>query len=100
MARRWLAIASGTLLCLGAASALVRSQAPSVAALPQAWTPPPQATFQNGQVTVVRAGRLFDPRSGTLRSNQVIVIRGDRIVEVGPNLAVPAGARTIDLSRA
>jgi len=43
---------------------------------------------------------MFDPRSGTLLTNQVIVVRGDRIMDVGPNVQIPAGARMIDLSRA
>lgn len=92
----WLCV-SGT-MDIGRAQA--PSQAPAVAALPPAWTPPPVATFQNGAVTVVRAGRLFDPVSGTLRPNQVIVARGDRIIEVGADVRVPAGATVIDLSRA
>ena len=54
---------------------------------------------QAEQVVAVRAGRLFDPRSGTMLTNQVIVISGDRIVDVGPSAAIPAGARTVDLSR-
>ncbi len=33
-------------------------------------------------------------------NNQVILIRGDRITDVGPGLAIPAGARVIDLSNA
>ena len=33
-------------------------------------------------------------------NNQVILIRGDKIVDVGPNLAIPQGARVIDLSNA
>ena len=33
------------------------------------------------QVVAVRAGRLFDSRSGTLAANQIILIRGDRIVD-------------------
>jgi imidazolonepropionase-like amidohydrolase len=73
---------------------------PSVAALPPAWTPPPPATYQTGQIVAVRAGRLFDPRSGTLRANQIILIRGDRITDVGASVAIPANARVIDLSRA
>lgn len=50
--------------------------------------------------TVIKAGRLFDAASGKLLSNQSIVIKGDRIVEVGANPTVPAGARVIDLSGA
>ncbi|HEV3330773.1 MAG TPA: amidohydrolase family protein [Bryobacteraceae bacterium] len=57
--------------------------------------PPPQGT-------AVRAGRLFDPRSGTNLSNYVILIQGDRIAEVGPagSVKIPDGVRVIDLSRA
>jgi imidazolonepropionase-like amidohydrolase len=79
----------------------LRSQGqPAVAALPQAWVLPPPAQVPAGQTVAVRAGRMFDPRSGTLLANQVIVIRGDRITDVGPNVQIPAGARVIDLSRA
>ena len=79
----------------------LRSQGqPAVAALPQAWVLPPPAQVPAAQTVAVRAGRLFDPRSGTLLANQVIVIRGDRITDVGPNVQIPAGARVIDLSRA
>jgi imidazolonepropionase-like amidohydrolase len=99
MSRRAFALCAGLVLML--APAALQSQAPSsVAALPQAWTPPPPARFQTGQVTAVRAGRLFDPKSGTLRANQIILMRDDRIVDVGPSVHIPAGARTIDLSRA
>jgi imidazolonepropionase-like amidohydrolase len=51
-------------------------------------------------VTAIRAGRLFDARSGTLLTDQIVLIRGDRIAEVGANVAVPAGARAIDLTSA
>src|SRR6266853_3623713 len=51
-------------------------------------------------LVAIRAGRLFDARSGTLVNNQVILIRGERITDVGPNLAIPAGARIIDMSNA
>jgi imidazolonepropionase-like amidohydrolase len=80
---------------------IVRSQAqPAVAALPQAWVLPPPAQVSPAQTIAVRAGRMFDPRTGTLLSNQVIVIRGDRIADVGPTAQIPAGARVVDLSRA
>jgi imidazolonepropionase-like amidohydrolase len=51
-------------------------------------------------VIAVRAGRLFDPKSGTLLQNQVILIRGERITDVGASLEIPAGAQLIDLSSA
>jgi imidazolonepropionase-like amidohydrolase len=50
-------------------------------------------------VTVIKAGRLLDPETGTAAANQVIVIEGERIKAVGANLAVPAGATVIDLSK-
>jgi imidazolonepropionase-like amidohydrolase len=55
------------------------------------------------QLTIIKAGRLFDARSGQMLSNQAILIEGDRIKEVGEPSAVSshaAGARTIDLSSA
>src|SRR5512138_3717626 len=52
------------------------------------------------QVVAVRAGRLYDSRSGTLVANQTVLIRGDRIAEVGSSVAVPADARVIDLGSA
>src|SRR6202171_5991092 len=50
----------------------------------------------------IRAGRLFDTKSAKLVSNQVVLIRGDRITEVGPaeRVKVPAGAEVVDLSHA
>src|SRR6266478_2846590 len=50
------------------------------------------------QVTVVRAGRLIDPDSGTVLSNQVILIKDGRIQAVGKELALPANPTVIDLS--
>jgi imidazolonepropionase-like amidohydrolase len=52
------------------------------------------------QVVAIRAGRLFDSRAGTLLNNQVIVIRGDRIADVGVAVPIPSDARVIDLSSA
>jgi len=50
------------------------------------------------QVTVVRAGRLIDPDSGTVLTNQVILIKDGKIEAVGKQLAVPVNATVIDLS--
>lgn len=54
------------------------------------------------RIVVVQAGRLFDGKSDRLLTNQVVVIEGDRIRQVGPrgSVQVPAGATVIDLSRA
>ena len=37
-----------------------------------------------GQVTAVRAGKMFDPKSGANLTNQVVLIAGDKITDVGP----------------
>lgn len=50
------------------------------------------------QVTVIKAGKLVQPDEGTVASNQVIVISGNRIEAVGAGLAIPSGANVIDLS--
>src|SRR6266581_4540687 len=70
------------------APAVVRSQTP--------------ATSQAPQTTAIRAGRLFDPKSGTNLMNQVVIIKGDRVADVGPadRVQIPADAKVIDLSRA
>jgi imidazolonepropionase-like amidohydrolase len=52
------------------------------------------------QVVAIRAARLFDARAGTMMNNQVVLIRGDKIMEVGPSVQIPAGATVIDLGNA
>ena len=49
----------------------------------------------------VRAGRLFDSRTGQMLIDQVVLIANERISEVGAatQVQVPADARVIDLSR-
>src|SRR5437016_501957 len=51
--------------------------------------------------TLVRAGRLLDPRSRNVLSPAAVLIEGGRIKEVGPPSQVqghaPAGVKTIDL---
>ncbi len=54
---------------------------------------PPSAN----SVTMVHAGRLFDAPSGRMLDGQDILIRGNRIEQVGPRLSVPAGAHEINL---
>jgi len=56
------------------------------------------AASASAQVIVVKAGRLVDPDSGTVLTDQTIVIRDHKIAEVGRGLAVPPGAKMIDLS--
>ena len=50
------------------------------------------------QSTFIKAGKLVDPKSGSVLANQMIMIEGSKIKAVGPNLAVPKGATVLDLS--
>src|SRR2546421_9568102 len=52
------------------------------------------------QLVAVRAGKLFDPKSGNLLNNQIVLIRGERVADVGANVQIPREARVIDLSNA
>src|SRR5580658_4545662 len=54
------------------------------------------------RVVAIRAGRLFDSKTGQMLTRQVVVLSGDRIAEVGPEgkVRIPADAKTIDMSRA
>ena len=56
----------------------------------------------SAQVIAVRAGRLFDSKSGQMLTKQVVLLQGERITEVGPEaqIKIPAGAQVIDLSGA
>ena len=47
---------------------------------------------------VIRNGDVFDADRGVMRPRTTVVVRGDRIVSVGPadSVAVPAGATVID----
>src|SRR5262245_43171527 len=49
-------------------------------------------------ITAIRAGRLIDPETGTVATNQVILVQGNRFTAIGANIAIPAGANVIDLS--
>ncbi len=82
--RRYLALVALLLLVVVAAPG---AQAPAPAAAPAP------------KVTAIRAGRLIDPETGAVAVNQVILVEGDRIKAVGPNLPIPPGAEVIDLSR-
>ncbi len=51
------------------------------------------------QVTAIRAGRLVDPDSGTVLTDQIILIRDSKIERVGKGIDVPANAAIVDLSK-
>src|SRR5205809_1314107 len=52
------------------------------------------------QTIVLKGARLFDGKSKALVQNGVVIVQGDKIVNVGSNLSVPDGARVIDLGDA
>jgi imidazolonepropionase-like amidohydrolase len=54
------------------------------------------------QAVAIRAGRLFDSKSGQMLTRQVVLLLGERITDVGPEaqVKIPAGVQVIDLSRA
>ncbi len=81
------------LLGLSAASQMAGAQAAGAVAAADPVAQP---------VIAIRAGALIDGRAGQPQSNQVIVIRGNRIETVSAAAAarIPEGARVIDLSRA
>jgi imidazolonepropionase-like amidohydrolase len=58
--------------------------------------PPPARTI------AIRAGRLFDSKTGQMLTKQIVIVTGDRITETGPadKVRIPAGVETIDLSQA
>ncbi len=91
---RWMLWAVTVFGCVaGGALAVVRGQG-GIASAPARFLAP------STQVVAIRAGRLFDARSGAMRPNQIVLITGDRITDVGPAVAIPPGARVIDLSTA
>ncbi|MBI1762237.1 MAG: amidohydrolase family protein [Acidobacteria bacterium] len=45
----------------------------------------------------IKAGRLFDSKTGGVINNAFILIEDDKVTAVGPNVTVPAGAEVIDL---
>jgi imidazolonepropionase-like amidohydrolase len=54
---------------------------------------------QAPRLTAIRAGRLFDSKSGKVAENEVILVEEDKISAVGPasRVEIPAGAQVIDL---
>ncbi|NKB32477.1 MAG: amidohydrolase family protein [Pseudomonadales bacterium] len=57
-------------------------------------------SFAQDEVKVIRAGQLLDVASGSMLSNQIIVVRNNIIEAVGDvgRINIPAGAIEIDLS--
>ena len=66
--------------CLAAALSLAALVAPAAA-----------------QTIAIKAGRLIDPESGTITTNQIILVENGKFTAIGSNLPIPAGAQIIDL---
>jgi imidazolonepropionase-like amidohydrolase len=49
------------------------------------------------EVIALKAARLFDGKSNALVQNAVVIVEGDKIVDVGSNPQIPTSARLIDL---
>jgi imidazolonepropionase-like amidohydrolase len=57
---------------------------------------------QAPRVVAVRAGHLFNSVSGNMLTDQVVLIEGERITDVGAadRVQIPSGAQVLDLSQA
>lgn len=49
-------------------------------------------------IVAIRAGGVVDPVKGSVAKNQVVLVENGKIKSIGPDVAIPAGAQTIDLS--
>lgn len=63
---------------------------------------PACAQTSNVPTVAIRAGHLFDSKSGKMLDNQIVLVDGEKITAVGSadKLQIPAGAQVIDLSKA
>src|ERR1043165_4061079 len=52
------------------------------------------------QSIALKAARLFDGKSNALVQNAVVIVQGDKIVDIGINLPAPSDAQVIDLGDA
>ena len=57
------------------------------------------ASVAPAQETAIRAGKLIDPDSGTVFSDQIILIHDSKIEKIGKGLAIPSNAVVVDLSK-
>src|ERR1700733_6749313 len=55
---------------------------------------------QPSPTIAIRAGKLIDVDHSRLLTNQLVLIRDGKITAIGPDLQIPTGAQTIDLSHA
>jgi imidazolonepropionase-like amidohydrolase len=58
-----------------------------------------QQNEEKQPVIAIKAGKLLDPETGKTAANQIILVQGKTIKEIGPSVAIPADAQVIDLSK-
>src|SRR5215467_9057882 len=58
------------------------------------------SSYAADELIVLKAARMFDGKSNSLVQNGVIIVKDDKIVDVGSNQQVPSGARVVDLGDA
>ncbi len=56
-------------------------------------------SFAQPRYKAIKAGKLIDVVSGTVLTNQIILIESDTIVDIGPSVKIPSDAEIIDLSK-
>ncbi len=81
-----------------ACTALAAALLTSASALAQA--PEPAAPAAAPQIVALKAARLFDGKGDAVLANAVVIVEGGTIKAVGSGLAVPPGARVVDLGDA
>jgi len=105
--RRTSVLTMSLAIALGAATVLaqVQSPAPWRGAGPTPCVGSDGGIFQcppPARVIAIRAGRLFDSKTGQMLTKQVVILSGERITEVGPQakVKIPPAAQVIDLTQA
>jgi len=56
-------------------------------------------SIAHAQVIAIKAGKLVDPESATVATNQIILIEGRTIKSVGADIKIPENATVVDLSK-
>lgn len=59
-----------------------------------------KAPASDAQVVVLKAAKMLDVKAQKIVSNPVVIVEGEKIRQVGSGIAIPAGARVVDLGSA
>nr|WP_315199358.1 amidohydrolase family protein [uncultured Flavobacterium sp.] len=57
-------------------------------------------SFGQSKTKAIKAGKLIDVMSGTVLTNQIILVENNIIIEIGSGIAIPKNAEIIDLTNA